>query len=536
MLMINRRKILTGLSAFAFGLIVERAVAQGIAPVLPGTFDITKAAGVVVGRGQSSGGRIANGAAIQAALNYCGAHNLMAIHSGGVLEYTATGVDGSSNKVGLQVPATALGLIGNSPATSVFVQFATNYPALTIGDVSGSTETGGGYFVNFSVGFGTDQTSQTNGFGMQWGAQQQSYFNNVSVNPFAAGGSRVEAYIGLYLPPSVNIFACVIPSIAIGTGVAGMIYHACGTTGNVWGEIYLGGGGPTDLRVLTAPALNVQNATNFGTIDLLNIEWCQTSNGGTLVELGNCRGFNASQIRFEGDKLVGFSPLFFYLIEATVVIGAFNIYDCTMAAADMSGNPNIIYAPFGSTVTIKSGTWLWNQVGGGVGVNTCEWNLFVANEPTGRTVADIQDITVAGYTGTFDVDPTLTAAIIGGVVLGFGKYKYNIGQSTLDEAIVVVPSATITIYGALSNAQVQVNTPLTGGISVIWADVKAASGFGSSLPTNSPDTLTVARGAGSTGAFNILVRNGANTTTASTLATAGTTAHVARNGVTLTGY
>jgi hypothetical protein len=502
---------------------------------------------------QSAAQRIINGTALNAASLAAGNCKCLLMLPGGMIEYTATATDTGVN-TGFQIDYRAAGVMGVAGfRETILIQFAANYPAITLGGMNTSACSIGSVYANFAVAMAVDQSANTSGVGVQFGCVVGAKIEMIDVESDLSGMGAFQPYIGLSTP-NVNgiwFFENYVNQIWIRAGAHNLWSQQSNSSGNTWGVMYIGGTGNFYV-VYQTPSSYMIDIQNHGEamIEELNVEWTQNS-GDTLMIIANVRNMVINQLRFEGDILTGLNPRLLNLALVNLVINRLDLYDVTIQAAGfggvpITGTPSLITA-FGDVhLFIAGGMWQWNAAADGNGAATTPFNFFGQISGAGlgasRSHIEAHNIYMAGQgLRTFSFDSTLPNSVTGDVNQ-FGKYVWNPGISRVEDPRISVPvsATTYTLYGWAIRPNVVVDWALTAPLTITWADTWGASGIGAALPTTAPDILELDRTAAATGAFNVLLKNQGGTTI-TTQAAANTINTITRSGnppsaVTLTNF
>jgi hypothetical protein len=510
--------------------------------------------GIVTGRGQSNATRIANGATLQSIFNGAAGNNATIVLPCQPIEYVAQNTSGGLN-VGLQVPGLAHGIIGcGARGGSVLIQYATNFPCLTLGDVTsdGSKGNFSGIYAGIVCSFGVDQSAQTQGHCFVLGRIAYAKFEDLECNAFGAGGGRIEAYDAMIQPSNngLGFFENQLNNINLLSAANTFLELDGVSSGNNFGWVYIGGSANqfnctpipscTDYRTPAGYAINFGNqGGNVGVFTELNVEWIKTSGANCcLILFNDIRGVVINQLRLEGDRLVGANACAVGLTQSNVVMNRFDMFDVSILTGDVTGGAAAIFCAYDqSRLTVGGVSWQWAQFGAGNGGDAT--NAFVAfsggvgTSGNTRQRIEIHNAFLQGnVSGTFSFDAN-TPQINN--VIAWEEYNYNPAISSVRGCKIVPPSGTtaFSIGGWCTRPEITVDAALTANLTITWLDTWLGSGIGLQLPTPSPDILTLARDTNATGAFSVLLKNGAGTTI-TTQATAGLFNQITRNGTTLT--
>jgi hypothetical protein len=226
-----------------------------------------------------------------------------------------------------------------------------------------------------------------------------------------------------------------------------------------------------------------------------------------------------------------------------VQIGRFDMFDVSLLTGDITGTAAIFCSFDNSLLNVGGGSWQWAQFGAGNGGDaTAPFVAFSGGTGGGgspgviaatRQRVELHNVWLQGnVSGTFAFD-TGTPQINN--VIAFEEYRYNQAISSVRGCKIVPASGTtaFSIGGWCTRPEIVVDAALSAALTITWIDTWAAAGIGLQLPTPSPDILMLMRDANATGAFSVLLKNGAGATI-TTQAAAGVTNQITRNGTTLT--
>lgn len=551
---LSRRKVVIGIGALVVlagvaGFPAKDANAQALSPVVarlsPNYFDITTYPGVVANNTLSSGGsspgnalRQANGAALQAAFDYCTAHKLIpGAPPATAFHYEASKTQNSQN-VGLQLSPGAAGLLGGScdpnGAGTAFIQYASNQAALTIGDVSNTAANLMQYctFSGFVAGFGIDQTGNTQAIGILWGRTCFSLRSNIAVSPYLNGGNFAP-YIGFMHGISTSQFDFSNHQTGIWECTAAQASYEkfnANTTGNEWGNKYYGTGTFGSRVPLSSSALWFSaSGCEYGNTGEQNIEW--TVSAAAFLRMDGFQS-NYKNIHMEGLEPNGvFNGYFIDVVGGSFTYDSLRLLDCWIASANGVGGVMSVFGSFNNPSVDGRVTLLyWNGSGyNAEAVCTYNLNFMQFDSGFGRTPQYvIRNLLVVGI-GTssnpavFGMDTTMPGAAVGanGQILGMKEWTWVNGRSRSDGAVLYMGITSMTVYGQFANVTVQQNGTLTGNIALTLSEKMAASGESANALRPSADSATLQRFGG--GAFN-LVQQSSTPLTLATLTAASTQA------------
>lgn len=206
----------------------------GTPAIIRGTVYADKVSGLVVGSGQTTAVRQANATALQNAITY-------AVNNSKFFELTP-GTYEISNSAGIVVPAGHHFVLRGAQYKSAIMQFATNAPILTLGDISTSSPTTSDFWdvQGLAVYYGVSQTGNTGAIALQIGVMQNSRISKIGVNPDQV--SPYPAYVNVQINASsgnTGPFSCEFDDWNTWNAQNYNMYLVYnGATGNVWRNIY----------------------------------------------------------------------------------------------------------------------------------------------------------------------------------------------------------------------------------------------------------------------------------------------------------
>jgi hypothetical protein len=506
---------------------IVRATASAPA-LIRGFANLSTYPGVTKGSLPGSTERTANGTALQAAFDWCDTNNKYGEMEPGDYQFIASSTQNSRN-TGLHFKKGGAGLIGagSHSAGTRLIQYATNHPVLTLGDVGATASdlTEGAQYQGFTLGHGSSQAGETSADGLLLGRIWRSNFDDFHISPFLGGGHpNVGVRVGL--SSAQFFFSNVIGRMEVRGGQAHIFRSDANGTGNTWRSLYLGGGGFGNRVALSSAPMYV-NSPEFGAINQLNIEWTNSSAQSAALDINNCDQFYADIIHFEGVRVNNFDGRCVMAAASRVHIASLKMLDTWIGTANTSGVP-AIFRSFGNAVYKVGNCYLfWNGSGyNAEAVADRAFSLFREDtSQIGRSVnVDINNLAVLGNTAAFSFDTTLTGAAPGaaGAIYGAKKYTSSKTRSRTEGAIIEARNADLTVYGAHRSPQVRLKQALTADRKVILSNNMAASGIGNVPVRLAGDEVNAVRESGATGAFNWLIRDSADAVTIATLGTANT--------------
>ena len=485
---------------------------------ISGALDLTLWPGVVSGALPDAGARAANGAALQAALDWCAANERYAELPPGRYEYIAERVQDGVN-VGLQLPVTARGLIGVFGHSGTrLIQYAVNHRGLTLGDVSADynaatakTEIGG-----FTVGYGVSQVGQTQAAAILFGRLYLSRFRDIGVDKWISGALH-HPYIAAQFSPTPgktfffsNSFEGILD---LNGGQKSIIEYQANGTGNNYTEIYAGGGSVGDRVVTTDPVVNIvgRYGLEFGPVLQLNIEWVAPA-AGRLIS-NSADGLIIDDLHIEGAQMRDWGGSFIHNDAGYIHIRNLRILNPWIAAANASGDPAIV-STYGDARTVIEHLHMTCD-GGSEYVQDMMMRIAKADgDPWKNPRIEVRGMALdgSGMTGTMRLDAGFPAIAPDGIgyIGGHRGYVHEPTRSRTEGAKIRMNNAPLTVYGQHRNSLVTLVPALTTNRDLVLSDKLTASGAGSTVPRVAGDIVRVHR-AGA-GAFNLVVKDHAAAT------------------------
>lgn len=484
-------------------------------------------AGVTPGAGATSAVRTANGTALQAAIDYAATNRYFFELIPGVYEIDRAG--------GLVIPSNAQGFVWKGAmgaagytGTSI-VQFAPNSPIITMGNTGagGMTET-----LNFdgvAVRYGAGTSGMTDANAILLGRMWMSVLENIDVTANWNGTNWDNpAYRGIYIDDNnivgTGFFSNILKNIRIkGVRENHMCARVTGT-GNTFENIYLGNGGAPGLAgaiPINGPALlwSSANRAQYGNVwNQLNIEWT----GAPKLIAMNVTSAMLNSVHLEGNRSTGWNPCLIEAAGSNLLLNQVDVLHHRFNSAEGmdSGATGALFSTYqgrilaNNVVLQQDGAgdvnrpWLlYRDTTGSVDYNpACEVNNFQVSG-TNATIGDFAPDAGRGYT------PRLRKA---------RQFVNQYGVSRIRgaefELISTASPPPVNTEGLLDPV-FYVRTALTQGVAVRLSNTGAALG----------NVVTLVRGTGATGAFDLTLRDDANTILA-TMSTAGAMVQAIFNG------
>lgn len=492
--------------------------------IITGSVNLATWPGVTTGALADNAARIANGTAIQEALDNAHTNKKYVEAPGGAYHYNASRVSSFTSgsayniNVGLQVRHEVAGLHGQFSYSggTVFVQWAGDHPALTFGDADGRVSAVGTEYKGFMAGHGAGVTMGTNSRGLLIGAMFQCQFDQIRYDKFCGGGNT-KPYIGWdhVQTPGAWFFSNRVGTLFVDAGQQNIFRMKVNSTGNTFDNVYIGrdeGGGPP---LVNGSVFDVEDGQQ-GTFRQLNIEWTDSSN---LLSVVNTRGLLIDSLHIEGCDMMGANPSVFYNEISTVNLRSVQLFDVAFESAKLTGTPSI-FSSWGSGQTHVENLDARFHVNPATTYGYANTRFRVHNPATDagqKPNVKIKHLYVQGHTAGLDLDTTLPGGTFG-EVYQLSDYDWDRSRSrTQNASLLVASNASIIMYGAHQHSQAVFNTAITADRKAILSNKLAPSGFGSTINCAVGDTREVSRLKECTGSFNVYVMDSADTTVLATL-------------------
>lgn len=501
--------------------------------IIRGSVDLSTYPGVVTGALADSTERTANGTAMNAGVAWAASNKKFLELPPGRYEYISEEQQDSRN-VGFRLPNNLAGVKfgGAGPFEGTqLIQYGTNHPILTIGDVSTDVndltqgkEIGGGA----TLAYGTDQAGQTGAVGLLLGRLWNCTLGDFSVDSYLVG--MYHPYIGMQIGWNIGtfFFSNRIGMLRITGGQENIFKSVANSTGCKWSSIYCGGGTWENRVALSAaPVFIGPFGAEFGSVDQLNVEW---SIPGQHYPALMCQALslNAELVHIEGCKSYGWDVPVILSNKCALNIRTLSISDQWINPTDAQGTPCIIKIDDdNSDVRILGGTrlaWQGSDIHPEATASAAFRFVNESNATGRRTTVRTAALSIDGNTGAFSADASLTGAAPGsaGAIRGWSGYEYRKGRSTTEGAIIEMRNADLTVYAAHKSPRVKATAVLSAPRKCIISDNLAASDLGNVPVRQGGEELRFHRTAGATGAYDITVRDGADANTIGVLSTADT--------------
>lgn len=489
-----------------------------ISQVLPahitGTIDLARYPGVETGAlgrdARAQAQRLQNGRRLAAALS-TGKYIELAPER---FEYTATASQ-EGHPVGLQAPSQCPGLIGAgaNDAGTRLVQYARDYPALTIGDIGSDVArtTTSGIFRGFVVGYGVSQTGAAHASTLMLGRCWMSRFDDIREDSGLTGdGMANPGMVGLRLFSIGRnfFFSNTLSNIRISRAQQNLLRVSSLGTGNVWANAYFGGGTFGDRVRLSGAALHLScDAQSFalGHVAQLNVEWVEAE---TLIFMEGIRTGTIDSLRFEGCKLVGPHPRFIHATNTLASIRSLSAVD-NWIGQGTDGGATMIFANYGSALDIVDAEFQWSGEDYSPEATIMKASRLVEVERFPQAISNIsmRNVSVDARGNArerLDIDPGLPTAECGALAR-VGTYEFRATGSATRGSQIVVGDADQMVYGAHRNPTVHYSRPLSRDRFVRISPFHAPVASGGRRKRTEADVLHVWRDPTATGGSAIVV-------------------------------
>lgn len=514
---LGRLARMSGLSIATAASAAEGTTSSSAALAAPaslrGAVELGSLSGLVTGalddRPGATAIRIANGSILQAGLDAAAGAGKFVEESNGLrIEYSASRAQEARN-VGLQIPYDLRGFLGSGPAYkggSRLIQYASNHPAITLGDVgSGDKLSEGCTYRGFRIGYGIGQQGQDQASTILIGRGFACRYEDLFEDSYMAGTLPCQGMTGLhfYTANGQFTFSNILKNIKIHRAQRNLLRTGAVGTGNVWENVYLGGGTFGSRVPLSGAAVHFANnwaSQAAGAISQLNIEWVEANR---FLFLEAVRSGSFDSLRFEGCKLIGQSPSLIHAAGSNVSIHALASIDNWVDAAAKA--PSLISANLDSMIRIDGLEAKWSGTSYNpeavIGTHT---SLVKADQ--GHHNIEVANATFEGGSDQFELDASLGAGVFT-IPPRIGRYRYRSGQSQVVGGLVSLVDQDYASYGAHLDVTIRYSGKLTAKRTVTISPICAPSGLGSVLPRPEGDVIRIVRDDSAAGAFPLAVQD-----------------------------
>lgn len=476
--------------------------------------------GVISGKGLTSDARIANGAAIQAAINRAISNNKFFEAPPGDYEIDLAG--------GLVVDAEGFVWIGS--INTKLTQFASNTPVITLGN---AVSTGNGSKAMSIFGltalYGVDQTGNTNANAIVMGSSWQCRYEQIR------GADRIgyfKPYRSIYFKSIGTdqwFFSNAMRDCGFGHAQQEIWRHSLMSTGCVYQNIYIGGGNPNITAYPTTSTIGVVSFNTGGirgadsVFEQFNIEWVS---GNHILYLYNARQYVFDSLHIEGCALAGDHPSFLYLDYSEVQGAGWTFENCRIPTGLTGGTPEIFggYGP--SKVTVDGLRLGWLTLAGADTNVASAYNMMnfggervgYSSRVTLRNMYIEGGGTYGGNTLIPSGDAPYPTSAAGGERTAGGNYIYDGNEQYFENPGYVIDN-DFTVYGSIRNPSIRYPASCAANRTLILSDKLGSSGWQATAKVRSGAMVHLYRQNG-TAANTVTVKN--LTSGGTTLATSST--------------
>lgn len=457
--------------------------------------------GVISGTGLTSDARIANGAAIQAAINSAAGSKKFFEAPPGDYEFDLGG--------GLTIDSSGFNWIGARDTN--LIQFRSNTPVITIGkQVSNSDGWVRMNIDGFSAAYGVDQTGNTSANAIVMASSWMSSFRNISSG--YKSGFSTKPYRSIYFNGSGSgkfWFSNSLSDSIFGHAQQEIWRHSLMSTGCSYNNIYIGGGAPTITAYPTQPVIfsNGGGRGQGSVFNQLNIEWVS---GTYILFLDNVKQYTFNSLHLEGCQLTGSFPAFIYLNSAEVSGQGWDLENCKMLSPSASGTPAIFNCNSASKAIINSMRLGWLDTS--LNDNNVNMNYRIPWSESSSTVGArlyIRNLYVEGG-GSYGTNPLIAS---GDAPFPSGSnYVYN-GTEQYFEDPYYLPAGDFVVYGCYRNPYIRYSAALGADRNLTLSDRRGSAGWQNLSKVQTGATALVYRATG-TADHTLTIKNYDGTTLA----------------------
>lgn len=470
--------------------------------IISGSVGLSSSFGVITGTGLSSDARIANGIAIQSVINYAISSNKYVEADPGEYEFDLAG--------GLVVDAS--GFVWRGSRNVRLKQFAANTPVITLGkDVSNGDGPYAMDIQGLAALYGAPQTGNTGANAIVMASSWRSRFAQLSAG---STSGAYAPYRSIYFKGSGSDkwwFSNEMSDCGFGHAQNEIWRHSLMSTGNVYNNIYIGGGNPTITSYASQPVIftNSGGRGQGSVFNQFNIEW---SSGNSIMFLDNCRQFVFNSLHIEGCQLTGSYPSVFYLNSSEVSGCGWDLENCKILSPAASGAP-AVFGGWGASKVDVSGMRLgWLTVAqADTNVNTPYRMMHFGGERDGfGSRVRLRNFYIEGggsygyhsFINTGDAPFPTT-----------GTYVYDGNEQYFEDGSYQTIDTDFTVYGCNRNLTVKYAASLAANRTLVLSDKRGSAGWQASAKVSPGAMMHLYRQAGTA----------ANTVTVKNLTSGGTT-------------
>jgi len=471
-----------------------------------GTLLADKYASVYSTAGISSSKRKANGLALQAAIDYAARYNLRFEIPAGTYEIDLPG--------GLIIPPSYQGFEwqgskrGSGNGATLIQQFADDTPILTCGAESDDSYTV--LIDGVNLGYANDQSGFTGSSALKIKQTWRSQFRNITV----IGGVN-RPYICCLIDGGNWYFQNTMEHCKFPQGHKHALAIQKFGTGNVWRDLYLGGGAP-DASEIDGSLLYMTTggaAQEESIFEQINLEWAKCR---YPMYLHTVRNVTFISTHFEGNILAGVSPALVYTENCQIQFVGLKTLENKILAADQDqsqgGSPAIIRDGFNSNISIDGLGLAWTQP-----VVDTPFHIFSRAgwyktiRPSMLNIRQIEVLdSVSGKPALKNTNLTDEMNLTDYAGGSFEKVNSLLQHSYLPEVKQsrVLVTGDYTVYGHIQDGFFIVPTDSGAEVTLTLSNKQGAPGSkGANVPVRHGTLHTIVRGNGSADGFDIVVRN-----------------------------
>lgn len=440
--------------------------------------------GVTIGASQTTLTRQNTAAAIQAAINACATNGWDLVVAPGVYEIdVAAGITVNGGQSNFAI---------RGSRASTFIQFHSNAPVLSVGDLTSTTAYSFGVVIDcLWLQYGATQTGNTGANILQVGALRGSFLSNLKIG--ADGGSYTAPNTPYFFPAYRCVFftagATEFSNVFVNFHVQGAQYRLVDLTSLGTGSIFFNWyctngylGQPGQI----SDCAWFMTGGNDSVFSQINIESVAAN---TIVNAQVVRGTRFQAWHFESVQFTGANPTFWSSAFSKCTFADMNLTgfwftSATLNTLTASGTLTLFHC-FGDDNLVFESLYLMEQNAGdsvtlpivcfGYGVSAGT----IASVRALSIVAD--DFVSAGLIPLLSLDASLPLANFPGF-FHVSDYRYDPLVSRIKNAVRVPVTGAYTAYGADEDAVFFLGP--TGTYTFTASPKMTASGNGATTPTN----------------------------------------------------
>lgn len=416
------------------------------------------------------------------------------------------------------------GLTFRGHVATEFKQFATNTPSVVLGTRNASGNGAFGMDIDMLTGsFGVSQAGNTSAIGIQMGSSWMSKFSRL----YAGGGSFKPYYSILFYDGGGGSdpwwFSNLMENCKFDHAQsAGQIWkHALLSTGNVYNNVYCGGGNPT-ITPYTGTVVSFDEGGGRGqgsVFNQFNIEWSQ---GNRILAFNSCRNFVFNGLHLEGCSLTGSNASFLYHLYSEVTYTGMDFENCKSLAANGVSGGALIFAGYGdgqiTAINPRFG-WLTPDLAD----TNVDLPLYLTSfaseaEYMGKRV----ELRQMYWEGPNAMAQMRTDLVTGDAPFPTRGNYVEDGMGQWFDNVLLDRTADFTVYGCLRNPTVRYPAGLAANRTVTLSDRIGSTGWSANAKVPTGALIHIYRAAG-TATNSLIVKNltsGGTTLTTNTTADA----------------